>query len=69
MKQRSPDAARGLAASLPYFDAKEVAAVGHRAMVRGKAVVIPGFVNCVGAWLGKHAPLSTAARIVLRLQG
>lgn len=61
--------ARRMIAKMPYFDASLVAEIGYRGMLRGKAVVIPGFINRIGAMLGRHSPLSISARIVRRMQG
>jgi hypothetical protein len=44
-------------------DARHVAEVGYRALVRGKAVVVPGFSNRVGAWLVPFTPLALKLRI------
>ena len=68
----------GMAAGFPgvrffgLFDSgpvKPVALAGYRAMRRGKRVVIPGFLNQVGALLTRFVPRPLIARIVKSLQG
>ena len=44
-------------------DARHVAEVGYRALMRGRAVVIPGFANRVGAWLAPFTPLTVKLRV------
>lgn len=44
-------------------DARHVAEVGYRGLMRGRAVVIPGFANRVGAWLAPLTPLAVKLRV------
>jgi short-subunit dehydrogenase len=48
--------------------AAEVAETGYRAMMRGKAVEVPGFKNAAGAQLYRILPRRTAAAIARRAQ-
>ncbi|QRO00807.1 SDR family oxidoreductase [Archangium violaceum] len=48
---------------LGSLDARQVAELGYRAMVRGRAVVVPGFTNRLGAWLMPFTPLAVKLRI------
>jgi short-subunit dehydrogenase len=44
-------------------NARHVAEVGYRALMHGKAVVVPGFANRLGAWLVPFTPLALKLRI------
>ncbi|PTL82730.1 SDR family oxidoreductase [Vitiosangium sp. GDMCC 1.1324] len=44
-------------------DARHVAEAGYRALVRGKAVVVPGVINRLGAWFMPLTPLALKLRI------
>jgi short-subunit dehydrogenase len=48
---------------LGSLDARQVAELGYRAMRRGRAVVVPGFTNLLGAWLMPFTPLALKLRI------
>jgi hypothetical protein len=48
---------------LGTLGAREVAELGYRGLVRGRAVVVPGLVNRVTAWLVPFTPLALKLRI------
>lgn len=50
------------------MDADTVARVGYRGMLRGKAVVVPGFLNKLGAFGTRLIPRTLAARIARMAQ-
>jgi uncharacterized protein len=50
------------------MSARRVADIGYRAMLAGKAVVVPGALNAVGAFLSVHSPRSLNARVIKRMQ-
>lgn len=52
---------------LGKLDARQVAEAGYRAMVRGKPVLVPGFMNLLGAWSAPFTPRPLLLRIVRRL--
>ena len=48
-------------------DARYVAEVGYRALMRGKAVVVPGLVDRVVSWLAPLGPLALTLRVTRHL--
>jgi hypothetical protein len=42
---------------------KQVAEVGYRGLKRGRAVVVPGFTNLLGAWFMPLTPLAVKLRL------
>jgi uncharacterized protein len=50
------------------MNAQRVAEIGYRAMLAGRAVVVPGVLNAIGAFLSVHSPRSLNARVIKRLQ-
>jgi len=53
---------------VPVSDARSVAAHGWRAMKRGEAVSIPGFMNRIGALSARLAPRSAVTAVVRAVQ-
>jgi short-subunit dehydrogenase len=51
------------------MDADEVARIGYRAMMRGKPVVIAGWMNRLLAALAKASPVTFSAKIAGKLNG
>jgi short-subunit dehydrogenase len=51
------------------MDARVVAEIGYRGLMRGKRIVIPGAVNKLSSTLAKFAPAQFAARIVRKING
>ena len=49
------------------MDARTVAEIGYRGMMRGKRVVIPGWLNRIAAALAKRGPVCVAANAVRRI--
>jgi short-subunit dehydrogenase len=60
---------RLFAGPLGMGNARHVAEVGYRGMKRGKAVVIPGFINWLSAWLSTFAPLALKLPMTRYLNG
>lgn len=52
---------------IPMMEARTVAEIGYRGLMRGKRVVIPGAVNKMTAALGKGLPERMTSRVVRRL--
>ncbi len=50
-------------------NARQVAEVGYRGMKRGRAVVIPGFLNKLSAWFVRFTPLALKLRMTRYLNG
>ncbi|HEX8822126.1 MAG TPA: SDR family oxidoreductase [Archangium sp.] len=48
---------------LGKLDARQVAEAGYRALKQGRAVVVPGFTNRLGAWFAPVTPLAVKLRI------
>jgi uncharacterized protein len=48
---------------LGTLGARQVAELGYRGLVRGRAVVVPGFVNRLTAWFAPFTPLALMLRI------
>jgi hypothetical protein len=44
-------------------DVKQVAEAGYRGLKRGRAMVVPGFTNLLGAWLMPLTPLAVKLRV------
>ena len=59
--------ARFFSGSLGRGDARHVAEVGYRALLRGKPVVVPGLVDRVVSWFTPMAPLALKLRITRHL--
>ena len=55
------------ARQMPMMDARVVAEIGYRGLMRGKRVVIPGVMNKMTAVLGKGLPERVTSRIVRKL--
>jgi len=57
--------------ALPMMDARKVAEIGYRGLMKGKRVVIPGVINKIGSALAKRAPARLATAIVrwLHMEG
>jgi short-subunit dehydrogenase len=53
--------------AIPVMGAEAVAAAGYRGFLRGKRVVIPGFVNRLGVVGAKWAPRGAVARMAGRI--
>jgi hypothetical protein len=51
----------------PLMDAREVAEIGYRGLMKGKRVVIPGTLNRIGAFLGKRMPERLTTAVVQKL--
>ena len=49
-------------------DKAQVARCGYRALIRGKSVVVPGFLNKILAFLPRILPRDLVAEIVLQIQ-
>ena len=52
----------------PFMDARPVAEIGYRGMLKGKAVVIAGRMNWVAAQATRFAPRSWAAAVARKVQ-
>jgi short-subunit dehydrogenase len=52
---------------LGTLGARDVAELGYRGLMRGRAVVIPGFVNRLTAWFVPFSPLALKLRIARHL--
>ena len=50
------------------MSAKEVAECGYKALIRDKAICIPGFMNKVLVFLSKVSPTTLNAKIVKKIQ-
>jgi short-subunit dehydrogenase len=55
--------ARLFTGPLGKTDARQVAEAGYRGLKRGRAVVVPGFNNLLGAWLAPLTPLAVKLRV------
>jgi len=53
-----------LADRIPFASAQDVAGLAVDAMMRGKAIVVPGFVNKLGVWSTRFTPRWLLLRIV-----
>jgi len=51
----------------PMMDARKVAELGYRGLMRGKRVVIPGVTNKVASTLVKFAPTRWSANAVRKI--
>jgi uncharacterized protein len=51
------------------MDARIVAEVGFRGLMRGKRVVVPGFLNKLTSTLAKFTSAQFAAKIVRKVNG
>jgi short-subunit dehydrogenase len=51
----------------PMMDARTVAEIGYRGLMKGKRIVIPGVLNQVASFLAKRAPARLTSVIVRRL--
>jgi hypothetical protein len=51
----------------PMMDARRVAEMGYRGLMKGKRVVIPGVANQVASTLAKFAPTRLAAKAVRKI--
>jgi hypothetical protein len=49
------------------MDASEVAQIGFKGLMAGKRVVIPGFINKLGFFLAKAAPIGLAAKVARKV--
>ncbi len=58
----------GFVEKMRMMSAEDVAAIGYRGLMRGKAVVITGFVNKMMAFSTRFAPRSVVVKIVRALQ-
>jgi len=54
--------------AIAMMSAAEVADIGYRAFLNGEAVVIPGFINKVGAQSVRFSPRALVRRITRKLQ-
>jgi short-subunit dehydrogenase len=54
---------------LGSLDARQVAELGYRALMRGRRVAVPGLTNLLGAWLAPLTPLALTLRITRYLNG
>jgi hypothetical protein len=52
---------------LPELGAEDVARIGYRGLMKGKPIVIPGFMNRVLAAMARRAPLRLTTKIARRL--
>ena len=53
-----------LADRIPFAPAQEVAALAVESLMRGKAIVVPGFINKLGVWSTRFTPRWLLLRIV-----
>lgn len=51
----------------PMMDARTVAETGYRGLMRGRRVVIPGFLNKIGSALAKRVPPRLSVAVVRRI--
>jgi short-subunit dehydrogenase len=51
----------------PMMSARAVAEIGYRGMMKGRRVVIPGFLNQLGAFLARRAPWRMTSAVVRRI--
>lgn len=51
---------------LTYMDAEKVARIGYKGLMKGKRVVIPGFINKVGVFLVKFLPKSLILNVLYK---
>lgn len=58
----------GLMQRIGTMDAETVARAGYRGLMRGKIVVVPGFINKITAWLPSLVPRGIATAIIRRMQ-
>ena len=65
-KRAAMDASKIMRA--PFMDAKAVAEIGYRAMLKGKPVVIAGKMNWLAAQSTRFAPRSWAAAVARKIQ-
>ena len=51
----------------PMMSARSVAESAYRGMMKGKRVVIPGFMNRIGSFLARRSPLRLTSVIVRKI--
>jgi short-subunit dehydrogenase len=59
----------GVNRNVPMMDARKVAEIGYRGMMRGQRVVIPGVLNKVMSAVARRAPARWTAAAVRRIHG
>ena len=53
--------------TIPVATSEKVALFGYKAMMKGKSVAIPGFMNSIGVFSVRLTPRSVARKLVKRL--